>query len=108
MNRKAYELFFKNFANKTKLDIILCLKENRLSVGEISEKTGIEQSNVSHQLKDLLACKIVNMTQKGKQRIYSLNRQTAVPMLELVEKHAKKNCPSGCNKKCFGCKNAGK
>lgn len=102
MNEKAYELFFRNFANKTKLDIILCLKEKSLNVGEITKITNIEQSNISHNLKDLIGCKIVSMQQKGKHRIYSLNKQTVVPMLGLVEKHAKKNCPAGCNKKCFG------
>ena len=105
MSNSTYDIFFKNFANKTKLEIILCLREKPLSVGDISEKTKIEQSNISHQLKQLALCKIVEVKQKGKQRIYSLNKKTVVPMLELVEKHAKTNCPNGCFNKCPGCKN---
>jgi len=103
MNSKSYHYFFMNFANKTKLDIILALKERDMSVNELVNDSGEEQSNISHHLKDLTLCKIVNVKQKGKQRIYSLNKQTVVPMLKLVEKHSKLNCPEGCNKICPGC-----
>jgi len=104
MINKTYEYFFKNLANKTKLEIILCLKDKALSVNEIVEKTKIEQSNLSHQLKSLVICKIVDVKQQGKKRIYSLNKQTIVPMLKLVEKHARCNCSHGCGLKCGGCK----
>ena len=103
-DNKSYEYFFMNFANKTKLNIILCLKNKPMSVNEIAGKINEEQSNVSHHLKNLALCQIVNARQKGKKRIYSLNKETVVPMLNLVEKHAHKNCPNECSKKCMGCK----
>ncbi len=105
MKNKSYNNFFINFANKTKLDIILTLQKTSLSVNEISSKIKEEQSNVSHHLKNLAACKIVSSKKQGKQRIYSLNNKTILPMLKLVEAHAKQNCAQGCSKECDGCAN---
>lgn len=104
MKNLSYYYFFMNFANKTRLKIILSLKNCSLSVNEIVQKTGIEQSNISHHLKSLAECKIVNVNKKGKKRVYSLNKETVIPMITLVEKHAKRNCTEACSKKCGGCK----
>lgn len=87
MKQISYENFFIHFSNKTKLAIISALMSGPLSVNEIVEKTGKEQSNVSHQLKSLVRCSILNVKQNGKQRIYSLNKKTVSPMLYLVKKH---------------------
>lgn len=95
----AYNGFFVNFANKTRLDIVMLLMRGALSVNEISKKIGEEQSKVSHNLKKLSECNILTVEQKGKQRFYSLNKQSSVlPMLRLVEKHISDNCAGGCNK----------
>ena len=76
MKFDSYNSFFMNFANKTKLNIILFLKEGSLSVNDIVKKTGMEQSKVSHNLTSLTKCNIITVEQKGKQRIYSLNKRT--------------------------------
>lgn len=45
---------FKMFSDKTRVNILLCLKEKReCSVDEISELLGMEQSAISHQLRIL-------------------------------------------------------
>ena len=93
MRCKSFDLFFQNFANKTKLDIILILKEKGLSVNQIAEELKQEQSKISHNLKKLVQCNILSVEQAGKQRIYSLNKKTVLPMLELVETHVKRFCP---------------
>jgi len=95
---KSYETFFLNFANKTKLDIILTLKDKSLSVTELVNKLNQEQSKISHSLKKLESCNILKVEQKGKQRIYSLNHQTVIPILKLVEQHVKSHCVGGCCK----------
>ena len=99
MKHYSYNNFFMNFANKTKLGIILTLENGPLSVNEITEKIKGEQSRISHNLRKLLQCHILDVRQKGKQRIYSLNSETVVPILKIVKKHVKKNCLKGCNKK---------
>jgi len=98
MKCNAYESFFMNFANKTKLEIIYSLREGALSVLEIAERIGEEQSKVSHNLKKMSSCRLLNVEQRGKQRIYSLNKETVLPMLELVKKHVECNCVGGCGK----------
>ena len=99
MKPHSYNNFFMNFANKTKLNIILALENRPLSVNEITEKIRAEQSRISHNLSKLLQCHILDVRQKGKQRIYSLNSETVIPILKIVKKHVKKNCLKGCNKK---------
>jgi len=100
MTSKSYYNFFVNFANKTKFDIIMSLKEKSMNVSQIVEKIGAEQSAVSHNLKDLAECNIVEVKQKGKQRIYSLNKKTIIPLLKNVENHVCKCCKLNCAKSC--------
>ena len=83
----SYDLFFRNFANPERMKILLALKEKPLSVGEISEKLKIEQSSVSHSLSSLKHCSIVQSKQIGKKRVYSLNKKTTVPLLNIIDKH---------------------
>ncbi len=83
----SYHTFFRNLANPERMNILLALKEKPLSVGEISEKLGIEQSRISHSLSLLKHCSLVQSEQKGKKRVYSLNKQTTVPLLNLVDSH---------------------
>ena len=70
-----------------------------LSVSEIVAKVGGEQSAVSHNLKLLSECHVVEVEQQGKQRIYSINKETVVPILELTKKHARKFCKGECGQK---------
>ena len=81
-----------NFANKAKLNIILSLEKGPLSVSQITKKIGQEQSAVSHNLKKLAYCHILNVKQQGKERIYSLNKETVIPIIKIVKEHVKKNC----------------
>ena len=89
---KTYHVFFRNLANPIRINIITELRENPSSVTELSNKLKIEQSKLSHALSALKKCNIVDVKQKGKQRIYSLNKKTIAPMLDLIDKHAKIFC----------------
>lgn len=85
-------LFFETLGTRLKIDIIIKLKEKPLSVTELSEKINQERSKVSHALISLLDCGFVNVRKDNKKRIYSLNKDTVLPLLNLVEKHVKKYC----------------
>ncbi|MDO8516547.1 MAG: metalloregulator ArsR/SmtB family transcription factor [Nanoarchaeota archaeon] len=91
-----YNVFFTNLANSLKIDIILSLRQKDKNVGEISNELGVEQSKVSHALASLKLCNIVSVKQNGKERIYSLNKKTILPMLNLIDKHAKDYCKCKC------------
>lgn len=96
MKCNAYNIFFKNLASKVKMDIIKSLKEKDKSVNEISEELKLEQSKVSHALSNLRFCSLVSVKQIGKNRIYSLDKDTIVPILNIIDNHAKIKC-KGCN-----------
>ena len=98
MNCHSYDDFFKNFANKTKFRIIMHLKDKPMSVNELSKLMQEEQSKISHSLAKLSSCNILTVKQEGKQRIYSVNKDTVVPVINLVQKHVEKHCTWRCKK----------
>jgi DNA-binding transcriptional ArsR family regulator len=83
--------------NKQRVRILqLLFKKGPLSVTKIAETLHIEQSAASHNLKQLLLCHFVTVTQDGKERIYALNKDTVKPLFEEIERHVKKYCVKGC------------
>ena len=94
MKCNTYHFFFRNLANPLKTEIVSALKEKDSSVNELSENLKIEQSKVSHALTAMKNCNIVDVKQKGKQRIYSLNKDTILPILKIIDKHKCKYCPN--------------
>ncbi len=92
MEINKYHIFFGNLANPLKVDIISELKKGSRSVLELAEKLKVEQSKLSHALASLRCCSIVNVKQEGKKRVYSLNKETILPMLKLIDKHENKFC----------------
>src|SRR3989344_7331229 len=85
-------LFFETLGTRLKINILLKLKENPRNVTKLSKQLGQERSKVSHALKSLLECGFVNVKRSSRERVYSLNRKTIMPLLDLVEKHVKKYC----------------
>jgi DNA-binding transcriptional ArsR family regulator len=92
MNKKAYNLFFGNLANPLKIEIISCLTKSSKSVQTIVTETGEEQSRISHALANLKKCKLVESKRNGKEQIYSLNSKTILPILNIIDQHAKTYC----------------
>ena len=85
-------LFFETLGTKLKIDIIDALNEKQLSVNELAKALAQERSKVSHALLSLYECGFVDVKKEGKSRIYSLNKETILPLLNLIEKHVKKYC----------------
>jgi len=84
--------FFSTLANPTRLAIIELLDKAPMSVTQMVEALGQEQSMVSHNLRPLVQCKFVKVARQGKSRVYSLNHETLDPVLQAVENHASKFC----------------
>ncbi|MEK6757878.1 MAG: metalloregulator ArsR/SmtB family transcription factor [Nanoarchaeota archaeon] len=95
MKCNTYHYFFKNLANPLKISIISILKNKECSVNDLVKELKEEQSKVSHALASLNHCNIVESKQKGKQRIYSLNKKTILPMLKIIDKHKCGSCKVG-------------
>ena len=92
MKSNSYCGFFINFANKTKMAIVASLIYGPLNTSEIVKIINEEQSKVSHNLRKLTHCHILNVKRVGKNRVYSVNEETVVPMLKIVEKHVGHYC----------------
>jgi len=103
MNNSTYHFFFGSLSNPLRVEIVLSLRKKQKSVNELSKDLGVEQSKISHALVLLKNCNIVEAKQKGKQRIYFLNKKTMIPILNLIDKHAKKFCGGVCEM-CGGCR----
>jgi DNA-binding transcriptional ArsR family regulator len=99
MKCHSYNTFFETISNKIRLDIIELLQNKAMSVTEICNSLKQEQSKISHNLKCLADCHFLDVKKQGKQRIYSLNKDTIVPLMKLVDKHVKKYCCKECRMK---------
>ena len=86
-NLTALSLLFKALSNLYRVSILDALRTGPKNVGEISENLGLEQTVVSHNLKCLTFCGLVNRETVGKTRVYSLNRDTVEPILKVGDRH---------------------
>jgi DNA-binding transcriptional ArsR family regulator len=84
-----------NPRNGTRLAAIEQLMEKPMSVNELAAALGQEQSMVSHNLKPLLQCNLINIQKQGKKHIYTANQDTLNPIFEAIQNHAQKFCPTG-------------
>jgi len=85
-----YEMFFKTLSNKTRFEIIRILKDGPKCVKEICDRLKFEQSRISHNLKRLESCGFVTCKHKGKQRIYSIDAEYILPIINSIERFIKK------------------
>jgi len=92
-------LFFSTLSTPSRLGILELLRESPRNVTQLADVLNQEQSMISHNLKPLTRCGFVFVERKGKERIYSLNRETIEPLFQLIDKHMNKHCPE--NKKCL-------
>ena len=84
--------FFMNLANPTRLAILEQLMKKSMSVNDLVDAIGQEQSMISHNLKSLLECNFVYTERNGKKHIYSANEKTVRDLFRTVENHAKMFC----------------
>jgi len=98
MKCPAYHMFFESIAPEMRVKILFALKNKAMSVNEIAKSLNEEQSKISHNLKKLTQCRFIEVEKKGKHRIYSINKDTVLPLIKLVEKHVKCNCCEGCGR----------
>lgn len=96
MKNNTYHVFFGNLSNPLRVEIISALKEREMSVSDLSKRIKTEQSKLSHALANLRNCKIVNFKVRGKQRVYYLNKKTILPILKIIDCHAKSFCRGKC------------
>ncbi len=57
----------------SRVQILGCLLDGPLAVGEITARLGMEQSAVSHQLRVLREAELVRAERHGKRRLYTIS-----------------------------------
>ncbi|BAM48287.1 MAG: winged helix-turn-helix transcriptional regulator [Amphibacillus sp.] len=79
---------FKMLSDKTRLSIMLLIKEQEMNVSEISRALNMEQSAISHQLSALRSERLVKSRREKRSVFYSPNDQHVYDILTQVIDHA--------------------
>jgi DNA-binding transcriptional ArsR family regulator len=78
---------FDTLGNTGRLAILTALRNKPQSVTELTERTGLEQTAVSHALRKLASAKLVQARKHGKQRIYAIDDEGAQIFAHLLSEH---------------------
>lgn len=78
---------FQALAHPTRIAILEQLSEGEMSAGELIERLGMEQANVSQHLSVLRGKQVVVNRKAGNQVFYSVRDRTIVKVLELMRKY---------------------
>jgi ArsR family transcriptional regulator, cadmium/lead-responsive transcriptional repressor len=77
--------FLRGFSDKTRIQILECIKENEKTVSQIVKDLNGNQSNVSQHLACLKGCGIIVGRQEGKYIYYSLRNQQIRDLLTMFD-----------------------
>lgn len=84
---------YKIMGSETRLKIVCLIADGEKSVGEISEKIGMNASAISHQLKELKTHKLVSGRKCGQTVYYKLCDHHVLNILEAAVEHIRgENC----------------
>ncbi|MDO5734406.1 MAG: metalloregulator ArsR/SmtB family transcription factor [Eubacteriales bacterium] len=78
---------FKNFADTSRIKILVALLDTELCVNDIAEAVELSQSAVSHQLRILKSSRLVRHRREGKQIFYTLDDDHVKKLLEVGFDH---------------------
>lgn len=81
------ELFFKVFADSTRIRILSALLESELCVCDLCAVLGLKQSTVSQQMRLLRQMRIVKTRSEGKSVYYSLDDEHISEILKMGQSH---------------------
>jgi DNA-binding transcriptional ArsR family regulator len=77
--------FIRGFADKTRLQILHCIKEKEKTVSQIVQEINGNQSNISQHLSCLKGCGIIVGRQEGKYVYYSLRNESIKFLLQMFD-----------------------
>lgn len=80
---------FKALSNPTRIKILFALKQEPLTVSEITQMLDISQSAISHQLKELKMARLVSNHKKGRKMIYELADDHVHQIFDMAIEHVK-------------------
>jgi DNA-binding transcriptional ArsR family regulator len=74
----------------SRVQILACLLRGPHSVSDLTERLGMEQSAVSHQLRVLREHRLVTAERNGRARVYSLYDVDVIVLLESAFRHVER------------------
>lgn len=77
--------FIRAFSDKTRLQILECIKDSEKPVSRIVEELNGNQSNISQHLACLKGCGIIVSRQEGKYMYYSLQSEQIKLLLTMMD-----------------------
>ena len=84
MSLKAVARVFRALSEPNRLELLNALRSGAKSVGELVEITGLNQANVSKQLKVLRERKFISRTKNGRHSFYHISDPTIFDLCDLV------------------------
>ncbi|MDD6214917.1 MAG: metalloregulator ArsR/SmtB family transcription factor [Firmicutes bacterium] len=78
---------FKVFGDTTRIKILWTLFDSEICVADISDKIGMSQSAISHQLRILKQARLIKARREGKNTFYSLSDDHVKRIIEQVIIH---------------------
>ena len=85
-------VFYKAFADETRLKIINLLDVHEMCVCDIAVILNMTKSAISHQLSYLKKLNIIKSRKEGKIVFYSLADEHVKKLFEICEEHIKESC----------------
>lgn len=76
---------FRGFSDPSRLSILEALRNKRLTVTEITQVTGLTQSNASNHLNCLRDCGLVSVENRGRYAYYALSDDRVAYLLQLAD-----------------------
>ena len=98
MIKTPYKLFFGTLSNEVRLKVLHALMKTPKNVTQLTDELGYDQTTISKSLKRLAECQFITNKRLGKNSIYSLNKETILPLLKLIDRHTNKYCKHLCGK----------
>lgn len=78
---------FKVFGDSTRIRILILLSKKEANVNEIAKELNMNQSAISHQLKNLKQSKLIKNRREGQAIYYSLDDDHVAKIIELGIAH---------------------
>lgn len=76
----------KALSEPKRIEITRLTSKNEMCANNILEKFDITQPTLSHHMKQLTECKLMNVKKKGKMCYYSINKDTLNEYIDFFEK----------------------
>ncbi|KAB7704369.1 metalloregulator ArsR/SmtB family transcription factor [Bacillus aerolatus] len=84
-NYEVKTKFLRGFADKTRLQILDCIKEEEKAVSQIVKEINGNQSNISQHLSCLKGCGIITGRQEGRNVYYSIRNEETRQLLAMFD-----------------------